>query len=273
MGRICGHCKEVFLPKRKDVMYCSPSCRQMAYMQRKFVSPVIINNLQEIELQNKPNEKPSIDSLNNQTNETSIDVLEENKKVSIDVLKNVNQTDIPLTNTIINENNISNTTNASNSKDDKPSIEKYDYVESKYINSLANLINDRDNITILNYLLVTNTNYHVFWIGQRLKCLAECLLLFSEMKTTNLEDLKEICNAFTLLIQSPSFKELPAKFPYTLYIKQLREKLKQLIIENQNEEHIQFKINTENKKELMITRFELSHYIQKKKFTELDFSA
>ena len=103
MGRICGHCKEVFLPKRKNVMYCSSSCRQMAYMQRKFVPPVAINNLQEIELQNKPNEKPSIDSLDNQTNEPSIDVLEENKKVSIDVLKNVNQTDIPLTNTIINE--------------------------------------------------------------------------------------------------------------------------------------------------------------------------
>ena len=35
MEKICEHCGEVFEAKRKDVVYCSASCRQMAYMNRK----------------------------------------------------------------------------------------------------------------------------------------------------------------------------------------------------------------------------------------------
>lgn len=35
MKRICPYCETEFEAKRKDKNYCSPSCRQQAYMMRK----------------------------------------------------------------------------------------------------------------------------------------------------------------------------------------------------------------------------------------------
>ena len=91
------------------------------------------------------------------------------------------------------------------------------------------------------------------------------------MKSTELEDLKEICNAFTLTINSRHYKELQDKFPYKSYIVSLRDRLKELIIENRKEERIQFRLSTENKIELIATRHELSYLCPKKKFCDLNF--
>lgn len=33
--KICLHCQEAFIPKRSDAQYCSPSCKQLAYLTRK----------------------------------------------------------------------------------------------------------------------------------------------------------------------------------------------------------------------------------------------
>ncbi len=91
------------------------------------------------------------------------------------------------------------------------------------------------------------------------------------MKYTDVDDLKEVCNAFILLTKSDCFIELPTNFPYTKYILNLRDKLKQLCIDNNELERIKFRINRENKIELMVTRFELAHFIPKKKFGDLNF--
>ena len=36
MYKICPNCKKEFTPKRKDQVYCSPKCRDLAYKRRKY---------------------------------------------------------------------------------------------------------------------------------------------------------------------------------------------------------------------------------------------
>ena len=68
----------------------------------------------------------------------------------------------------------------------------------------------------------------LFVVSTRFKCFVECLLTFSEMKTIELDDLKEICNAFTLLIISSYFKSMPEAYLYIDEILELRESLKMI---------------------------------------------
>jgi hypothetical protein len=272
MEKICEHCNEQFIVNRKDVVYCSASCRQMAYMERKFNStPEKVNKkIYVIPLSDTPKDETSTDVLRND-NEASIDTLQNNEEPSIDVLefnsKNANHT--------LTEFSNADKLNANESTTeliDKAPGKEYKKVSSKFLTAIGDLSNRRNYLSILNNCLYVHKNVPSYGIGMRLKCLVECLLLFSEMNLTELDDLKELCNAFTLTIGSNYYKELPAKFPYTSYLLSLRDKLKQLIIENRNDEKIQFRLSTENKIELIATRFELSHFYAKKKFCDLNFS-
>lgn len=268
MEKICEHCSDLFIAKRKDVVYCSASCRQMAYMERRlnsfsgsepvneFPNQTQISNLSI----DTSNTKMSIDALN-KNSETSIDGLGEYDETSIDTLQTektnqINKSETSLTNELAR----------------KEPIKKYQFVNSKYLNAISDLSNQRDYISILNNCIYVHKSVPCYDVGMKLKCLVECLLLFSEMKLTDMDDLKEICNAFTLTIGSNYYKGLRDKFPYKSYIVSLRDKLKQLIIENRQDEKIQFRVNTENKIELIATRYELSYFFPKKRFCDINFA-
>ena len=261
MEKICEHCGDLFIVKRKDVVYCSASCRQMAYLNRRLNAHYTdeINN--RVQLHNVSNHNPSIDGLSNskENNEPSIDILNKHIVTSIDVLKN-------------NHSERANTINISSNNLINEPTQTYKDINSRFLTAISELSNQRDYISVLNSCLYVHQNAPCFEVSERLKCLTECLLLFSEMKTTDIEDLKEVCNAFTLTIGSGYYKELPTLFPYTAYLVLLRNKLKQLIIENHREKHIAFRLSTESKIELMATRYELSYFCTKKKFCDINFS-
>lgn len=264
MEKICEHCGDLFIAKRKDVVYCSASCRQMAYMERRLNSFSGSEDISQTQISNlsidTSNTKPSID-ISKKDSETSIDGLGEYDETSIDTLQkekinHINKSETSLTNELIN----------------KEPIKEYHFVNSKYLNAISDLSNQRDYISILNNCIYVHKNVPCYDVGMRLKCLVECLLLFSEMKLTDIDDLKEVCNAFTLTIGSNYYKGLPDKFPYQSYIVSLRDKLKQLIIENRDDEKIQFRVSTENKIELIVTRYELSYFFTKKRFCDINFA-
>lgn len=252
MKKYCEHCNDEFEAKRKDVVYCSPSCRQMAYMERKLRNGSISDTIEGITMPK---------------NETSIDTLEENVNSSIDILKE--QTEL-----------LSDSIQNGDTEGKKPSIdvsqnvnkEAYKEVVSEFVNEIHDMVNTRDYIYTLNTLLKSDaTIVQCYWVSERLKCLSECLLIFSEMKTTPLDDLKEVCNAFTMVINSEYYKKLPVKYPYTLKISLWRNKLKQLCIDNEGDEEIAFRLSKANKMELMATRYELAHYCYKKTFSQINF--
>jgi hypothetical protein len=244
----------------------------MAYLNRRLSSNYTdeINN--RVQLHDTSNHNSSIDGLQNSkgNNETSIDTLNKNNEPSIDILNKHTETSIDVLENI-NSERPNKIDISSNNLIDEPQ-QTYKDIKSRFLTEISELSNQRDYISVLNSCLYVHQNIPCYEVSERLKCLTECLLLFSEMKSTDIEDLKEVCNAFTLTIGSSYYKELPTLFPYTAYLVLLRNKLKQLIIENHRDKHIAFRLSTESKIELMATRHELSYFCAKKKFCDINFS-
>ncbi len=258
MKKNCEYCNDIFEAKRKDVVYCSASCRQMAYMERKLQNFSEPSSIQDLTFHNSTeNFKTSIDVLKEESENKSVETIQnplsESNKLSIDVLRKESEPSIDVLKTTKQN-------------------EGYQEASSNLINDIADLMNNRDYIHPLNTIYYSNKDLPSYWVGMRLKCLAECLLLFSEMKTTDVDDLKEICNSFTMIINSEYYKRLPVKFPYKQKLVLWRDKLKQVCMDSDETESVAFRLSRENKMDLIITRFELSHFIPKQKFSELDFN-
>ena len=111
----------------------------------------------------------------------------------------------------------------------------------------------------------------IAWVNVRLRCLIEVLLLVSERKHLPLNDLIEITNAFIRLTKSEHFKKLPEDYRYNHLVKDLRDKLKIICIENDHSEEVPLKLNKNLKTQLIVYRCELRTVVSRVKFSELTF--
>lgn len=223
MEKECLHCKKIYKIQRIDSIYCSRSCRQMAYMVRKTVKSKTIS--------------------------------------SNEILNNGNQ----ITTKIQPEKSIT----------EKPNFIK---TEQKYINHDSMFLQkirletvDNDKLLALNKCIKTHQDIHSYWIGQRLRCLIECLLLFSEANLTPVTDLMELCNAFTCVRKSIHYQSMNELFPYKSEIEKLNHKLKTLCLKCKKNEQIKFRMQNKDKIELIVVRYELAQFFRKEKFSQLNF--
>lgn len=240
MKRICPYCKEEFEAQRKDKNYCSASCRQQSYLIRKGTSLL-------------GNETSLI-----QTVKTSNDVLlETNNDVSNDVLTN-------------NQNVIEQSAIQNHGIKEK----EYKWINSSFLDKLINKLRDRNmeyHLSDLNFnhpIVVSS----IQWINIRFRYLIESILTLSERRKIAIVDLIDITNAFTLMLQSDQYKNLPETYPYTHDIKRLRNKLKGVCLEMKGLEEMCFRIRKEMKAELIVLRCELRTVAEKKPFNHLDFN-
>lgn len=255
MEKTCQYCKERFVAKRIDSVYCSRSCRQMAYMDRKQNR---IKMIPQLALGNKGLEITDLKNNKNPIHETSINGSEINSII-----------DGSLTN-----KNPSIDGFSLNELDEKKQVEeKYSYVHSQFIEGITEMVNDTTNASTLNNCIINEQDIPTYWIGLRFRCLVECLLLFSEMKFTTVADLMEVCNAFTTILRSSYYVLLPEKFPYRNIMVNLKEKLKKVCIKAHKIEKIKFRLTQDDKIQLIAIRFELSQFIPKKQFNELLFES
>ena len=144
MEKICEHCGYLFIVKRKDVVYCSASCRQMAYLNRRLNAHYTdeINN--RIQLHDTSNHNPSIDGLQNgeENYETSIDTLNKNNEPSIDTLRKYTEPSIDDI-----ENRYSETANnikTSNSSLINEPEQAYKDIKSRFLTEISELSNQRN---------------------------------------------------------------------------------------------------------------------------------
>jgi len=137
----------------------------------------------------------------------------------------------------------------------------------KWINELNERFDERGNDTWFK-LLSTEKERKVEWISIHYRCLLDTVLMVSDIKVIEWGDLAEITNAFTFLMSTTYFKELPADYPFTKEIISLREKLNNLCLETQ-EEDVQFRLKFDTKKELLLQRYELASVFSKISFNQL----
>ncbi|MBA2611188.1 MAG: hypothetical protein H0U95_04400 [Bacteroidetes bacterium] len=301
MKIICPYCQNSFIPKRIDAVYCCPSHKQMAYKVRKMNLSVNLKSMHELQL-SKNDTEPSTKYLNENEEALaksiypSTDGSQQNQYPSIkenainymstkiiypSTKKNL-EDENPSTKMIYPSTEVSGQSQKPSTN--YPSIDalnvnnnagrdleaQYKHYKSPFVDALIELTDERDNISKLSPLFWNDATGIYLWVSTRFKCLAECLLTFSEMKTIKVDDLKEICNAFTLLIRSNYFKSLQ-NYPYANEILELRESLKKICQSADENETLKFRLLPQNKKELIATRWELHYYAPKVNFSELSF--
>lgn len=313
MEALCTYCKKPFLPKRTDSLYCSHSCRQLAYVLRKAKTNEIevIQGLQITKVSENEKNDPSI-QIN--TNEDTVDIYPssesesksygENKPDKLtdneDYLSNtqgkeadssINQSRSQVELTDINNEGTGNKISVNKTEEKKsintsakiPSVTKpeikpilenseaeYKEYVSRYVNELDQLHVERDNWVKLDNFFESKDSAGL-WMSERYRCLVECLLMFSEMKQIELDDLKEVCNAFTSVLQSDYFNYLHPSYPYINEVKELRERIKRVCLKSEDNIFIKYKLNKEQRQNLLLTRMELSQFVPKIKFNELNF--
>lgn len=291
MRRICPYCQNSFIPKRIDAVYCCPSHKQMAYKERKMNLSVNLKSFNGLQL-GKNDAEPSTKSIypsikgSQQNQDPSIirDAINyPSTKTIYPSTKKLLEDEDPSTKLIYPSTELSEqrqkpsinypSIDALNVNTNKQQAQQAEYIHHKsaFVDALIELTDERDNISKLASLFWNDSTGTYLWVSTRFKCLAECLLTFSEMKTIEVDDLKEICNAFTLLIRSNYFKSLPGTYPYTNEILELRESLKKICQSAEENEALKFKLLPQTKKVLIATRWELHYYVPKVNFSELNF--
>jgi hypothetical protein len=235
MERLCEHCGEPFIPKRADANYCGHSCRQQAYLARKIGQGQNLGNLIFNPLEEE------------ETTEPSIPVTVKEPYLSI--------------------------------KDEKPiqPVKPEPMTDKKLPDYFSNFLDFIDRrITYRNrdsFLSAFEIRYPALsnWINTHCLCLIESLLAVSEMRSVDLDDLKDISNAFHLLLNSETFKNIPVNYPYTTEMNKYYETIRQFCISSQ-EETVEVKFTRTTKAELLSTRFELVQFVSWVRFDQLNFS-
>ena len=244
----CAYCNTPFTALRKDKQYCSHSCKQLAFLKRQngsvgFAFP---------KYQNVNDTKRQINGTSNGQNLKPSNTNTDGLDIETSKAETVNQT-------ILVEEVI------------------YTPIKCKWINKLYERFDERGNDgKFISPTTVFKDEVHqVQWVSLYYRCLLECVIIISEMKIVEWADLAELTNAFTFLIGTTYFKELPENYPYTKEIISLRDKLKHFCLETQVEELVQFCLKFETKKELLLQRFELSSAFPTISFNQLqaDFRA
>lgn len=158
-------------------------------------------------------------------------------------------------------------------KQENDTANEFKPISSKFIKEVISLLKRRSIEEDLHSFIRSNKQHFksIAWVNVRLRCLIEVLLLVSERKRLPLNDLIEITNAFICLIKSEHFKKLPNDFLYYTIVKDLKDKLKVICIENEGVQDIPLKLNRVLKIELIVYRCELRAVSSKIKFSELNF--
>lgn len=148
--------------------------------------------------------------------------------------------------------------------------EKYRDYNCPLLDEIVELTQERDHLGILYSFLHNKTEGPAYWVSIHYRCLLECLLTFSEMQSIELDDLKEVCNAFTSLVQSRFYNYMIPEYPFLKEIPWLRDTIKNLCL-NAEEETLTFRLKKETKLKLIAARWELANYVPKVSFDQLNF--
>ncbi len=275
MLHYCSHCRTEFVAKRKDKIYCSNSCKQMAFIRR----------------QNAPEKSTALDFQN--VNIIKRQLIESSIGQGI----NYQYADNFKTSTNFHDDNPSKIFGFVGFEDD--SIKEFKSktsIDKQTVNELSNAIDGLNAQTVNKSRLISETEYipircrwiddlyerfkiernwfydnvyQVEWVSVRYRSLLEYVLLLSRINVIDWTDLAELTNAFTFLISTQQFNDLPINYPYKKDIVLLRDKLKAYCSETQGDDWIQFRLKHDTKKELLFQRFELAQNFPKLSFKQL----
>lgn len=250
MERPCEYCNEPFEPKRSDALYCGSGCRQLAYVLRKAQNNPITKEL------NYPSTQIMVEK----------DLLNDEPNTSTQIIKNSDYPSIQQREAFEDSRNL--TINTDKREIESEGEKLFIEYDSSFIQDLKVLTDKRvDNLDFFR----EDENLDCEWVNIRYRCLIESLLTLSEMQSVKWDDLKEICNAFTAMIHSSDYDCLHEYYPYLKDIVSLWQSIKHLCLEADEKQPLNFKLRRSTKLDLIVTRWELAHFVRKENFSQLNF--
>lgn len=275
MEYLCSYCNKPFLPKRTDSLYCSHSCRQFAYVLRKSKGSV-----KELPLEGITSSEEKVSIISTELdNQNFVEIQhpskpEELKETANEINKSSVRTEkvIPVKTELqlaVRTDKQEPTSQVAKENKSKDGYSKYTDHQSRYTMQLNRIHAERDAWPDLSKFFDSNDDSGL-WVSERYRCLIDVLLTFTEIKRIELDDLKEVCNAFTDVIKSDYYQFLDSSYPYMDEIKKLRDQLRNTCLKTSREQ-FKYRVSREQKQNLIVTRFELSQFVGKSKFSELKF--
>ena len=236
----CLHCQGTFIPKRADARYCSPSCKQLSYLNRKNETDIMDN-----EAVKEPDEEEILPIIpENESNEQVTVKLPVKTSVKPDgftanvlSVKNSlpakNKEKFGFRNGISVKNNTPKIppileTRQTETTATKVEIKEPDYMEEKEAEWLEKKEDGTDMASLIkrwgyNYLgYVTKTN-------EQLRKWLKMMVGFNN-RNIRVKVMKEFLTSIKEYQQSNDYKYLPTAYPYFGYVEELKSKLQKIII-------------------------------------------
>ena len=205
--KICLHCGEVFIPNRSDAQYCSPSCKQLAYLERKE------GKMEESELVQEEIAVKNTEELPVKNSSLSATITDKQPKDKQEGGRQLNHKE----------------QGKQEKKEEAGEETIEEYKERKIWEHKLRKAMGEDMVSRLKK-----------WWGHDKECaqrmntrLKEWLLAIKEFhrKTGIVEKVKELIKAMTKYEDDFYFKYLPADYPYRDFIMELKEKLRLWMLE------------------------------------------
>jgi hypothetical protein len=238
-------------------MYCSHSCRQFAYVLRK-------SSNGSLRIKSEEN---NVDQIKDHLVSELTAPIEHVEILSVKT--DIEKLSVPKNELPVRTDSDKREKNHTNKSPECVKEQTYTNRPSRFVMEMDRLYSDRDLSYSLSKFFDAKDEAGV-WVSERYRCLLEVLLTFSELKRIELDDLKEVCNAFTSLINSKYFKYIHPSYPYIDEIKKLREQIRNTCVKTIGEQ-LKYRLCREQKQKLIVARCELSQFVPKKKFSELKF--
>ena len=260
MIKTCLHCGKTMQSQRNTKKYCSDNCKQLAFYKRNGLALSGINDNDNFLVIDKQHAiEPCI------SNEVTTELTQ---------VENFKE---PITENLpVKPLNDKLTVRVNDSFTIKPEQEEkpYECVRSKIVDSIADHIDNSEALFMFQcsekywgaYTLPT-----VKWVSLRLRCLMESLIKLTNFPAIDNASMVAMRDAFTTLINSSQFRQLPTNYPYIALIKDLEQKLAFIAKQYKHAESLQLRLTQKRKVELIANRYILADFVQAIKFSEMDF--
>lgn len=272
MEYLCSYCNKPFFPKRTDSLYCSHSCRQFAYVLRKSNGSVKKLSLKKVFISQEEGQEEIVKHDVGQIKDQSISEELSEAKTQSDKLSVRTEKELP----VKTELELSVRTDKQEASSQMPIESKSEDIKSKYLDYQSRYMIELNQIHVQRDAWPDLSRFFDsgdeagLWVSERYRCLIDVLLTFTEMKRIELDDLKEVCNAFTDVIKSDHYQFLDPSYPYIVEVKKLRDQVRNICLKT-SKEQFKYRVSRDQKQNLIVTRFELSQFVGKSKFSELKF--
>jgi len=214
--KICLHCREAFIPKRSDAQYCSPSCKQLAYLTRKNEEGSIRQELIEPQEEELPVKTLVKTSVNTSVKSASI---ADNKPA-------VNEQTEPipsLTNRQQKKQVIQQNAEADEDENEGPKSDE-DYMEWKQLEWDVKKAMGEDMSSRMKKWGYAYTD-HVAKTNIQFRQWINTVIGFSK-REISAKEVRELIGLIRKYQEGYDYKYLPSDYPYKEYIEDLKDKLK-----------------------------------------------